>query len=68
LMSIPEVLKQAYLTPFTVQSNFARRNAVHIALLASTGYLTTVEGKELFGKTWRCTALALTTLKNENYL
>lgn len=67
-MLLPEIVHKAYLYPFTVQSNFARRYATEIAILASSGYLTTEERKGIFGKTWRVTSLGLALLKNENTL
>lgn len=67
-MSLHEIVHKAYLTPFTVQSNFARRYATEVAMLSSCGYLSTAESKESYGKTWRATTLGLALLKNENLL
>jgi hypothetical protein len=67
-MLLPEIVHKAYLSPFTVQSNFARKYATEIAMLASGGYLTTEERRDTFGKTWRVTSLGLAFLKNENTL
>lgn len=67
-MEPPVIIHKAYICPFTVQSNFARMHAKEIAMLASSGYLTTEERKARYGRTWRVTALGLDFLKTENFL
>lgn len=49
------VLQRAYIEPFTVQSNYARENAVCVAELASRGLLTTHAGHGTYSKHWRVT-------------
>ena len=49
------VLQRAYIEPFTVQSNYARKNALHVAELASRGLLTTHVGFGMYSKHWRVT-------------
>ena len=49
------VLQRAYIEPFTVQSNYARKNALHVAELASRGLLTTHGGFGIYSKHWRVT-------------
>ncbi|MGC8116087.1 hypothetical protein [Metapseudomonas otitidis] len=49
------VLQRAYIEPFTVQSNYARENAMRVAELASRGLLTTHAGHGTYSKHWRVT-------------
>lgn len=67
-MKPAELIHRAYISPFTVQSDVARKYAREIAMLATSGYLTTEERKDRYGRTWRVTALGLAFLKKENKL
>ena len=57
-----EVLHKAYLTGFTLQSNFALENAQIVGALASMGLISTKEGGAIFGNTWRATFAGLLKL------
>lgn len=48
-------LHKAYLSPFSLQSNFARENAQTVAALASMGLISTKVSENTFGTLWRCT-------------
>lgn len=49
------VLQRCYIEPFTVQSNYARTNALQVAELASRGLITTHAGHGVYSKHWRVT-------------
>lgn len=57
------VLQRSYLKPFTLQSDFARTNSVHVAELASRGLLTTHVGHSYYGRRWRVTAAGRSLLE-----
>ena len=48
-----------YTSKVTVSSNMAREWATELALLASLGFITTIEGAR-YGKVWRITSKGLT--------
>lgn len=57
------VVDEAYLRGFTLQSEFARRNAELVAVAASKSLITTEVGtKASFGRTWRVTSKGLRLL------
>jgi len=60
---LKEVLKQAYLFPFKLQSDYARDNAMEVAALASAGYISTHMGPGQFGNKWRVTGIGLEKLQ-----
>lgn len=60
---LKEVLKRAYLFPFKLQSDYARENALEIAALASSGYISSVTGPGQFGNKWRVTGIAIEKLR-----
>jgi hypothetical protein len=64
------VLKHAWkYGGITLQSDYARSNALHLALAASMGWLSTIDpdGKSYRGQ-WRITTAGLTALQNkENF-
>lgn len=66
--NVNEILLKAYRDGFKVQSDFARSHSQEVAMLASLGYLSTREGYQQFGRTWRITELGLRTLEKENIL
>lgn len=49
------VLQRCYIQPFTIQCDYARTNAVHVAELASRGLITTHAGHGVYSKHWRVT-------------
>ena len=54
--AIQDVLLRAWTEPFFVSSDFARYNALVVALCASMGMITVVEPTGLrFGRTWHAT-------------
>ena len=57
-----EVLHKAYLTGFTLQSNFAREHAQIVGALASMSLISTKEGGSTFGNIWRTTFAGLLKL------
>lgn len=57
------VLQHCYIEPFTLQSDYARRNAIHVAELASRGLITTRVGHGSYSKHWRVTAAGQAVLE-----
>lgn len=66
--NVNDILLKAYRDGFKVQSDFARQHSQAVAMLASLGYLSTREGYQQYGRTWRITELGLRTLEKENIL
>jgi hypothetical protein len=64
-MTLIDVLLRIYLYPSKVSSNFSREQAQEIAALASLGMITTREGRQDFGRSWRITADGYELLKEE---
>lgn len=60
------VLQRCYMEPFTVQSNYARKNALQVAELASRGLITTHVGHGLYSKHWRVTPAGRSLLEYTN--
>ncbi len=62
------VLKTAWKSGISLQSDFARQNAMEVALAASCGWLSTVDpdGKA-YRRQWRITASGITALQNKDY-
>ena len=58
------VLLHSYLSPFKVQSDFARQYAQEVACLASLGFISTLEGPQQYGRKWRVTGIGLDKLRN----
>jgi hypothetical protein len=50
-----EIILAIYLSPVTLQSDFARAYPQQIAALASDGLITTYEFNNTYGRTWRLT-------------
>jgi hypothetical protein len=64
-MKFLEVLQEAYLRPFYLQSELARREAQNVAKLASLNLITTQESPGVHGKQWRITLAGLQRLHDE---
>lgn len=60
---LADVLLYAFITPFKVQSDFARQYAQEVACLASLGFISTQEGPQEFGRKWRITGIGLDKLR-----
>jgi hypothetical protein len=60
---LTDVLATAWHSPFTVKSDFARAQAVFIAMAASDGLITTREAAGLYGNVWRITQRGLERLR-----
>src|SRR5215469_15352966 len=50
-----EVLERCWRFRVSLQSDYFRANAVHIAMAASLGLITTKVGKETFANSWHIT-------------
>ena len=57
------VLAEAYLTPFKIQSDFAREFAQEVAALASQGLISTLEAPGQYGRKWRVTGIGIDKLR-----
>jgi hypothetical protein len=62
-MRLAGVLASAWHSPFTVKSDFARGQAIFVAVAASEGLITTREAAGLYGNVWRITARGLERLR-----
>lgn len=64
-----EVLLQAWKRPISLQGDYARQNAVGLALAASMGLLSTIkpDGSD-FGNHWHVTTSGLTALHYKDLL
>lgn len=60
---LPQVLFEAYKSPFKLQSDFAREFAHEVSALACMGYISTLEGPAQYGRKWRVTGIGLDKLK-----
>jgi hypothetical protein len=58
-----EVVREAYLSPFTVSSNFARANAAAVAMASGEDYITTKIVGDTYCSVWRVTVEGLRFLK-----
>lgn len=61
---LTEVVRQAWLSPFSTKSNFARFEADWVAAAASSGLITTRVGDDTFGHLWRVTAKGLALIQD----
>ena len=52
LVSLYIVLDRAWRNPFTVKSDFAREGALHVAIAASEGFISTKIDTESWGRRW----------------
>lgn len=65
--SLYGVVWSAWAGGFTVQSENARTNAIHVAIAASLGLITTQVDHLWFGRTWFITADGLAFMQNYVY-
>lgn len=63
-----EVVLEAYLGGFSVQSNFARENAQEVAAASSIGFISTLEAPDMYGRTWYITGPGLQHLRDGGHL
>ena len=49
------ILDRAWRSPFTIKSNFARESAMHVAICASEGFITTALNEDSWGNRWEIT-------------
>lgn len=61
--TVQQVLRQAWLEPFSTRSNFARTNAEEIAIAACQHLLTVRHDPLTWGRIWRITAAGLLLLE-----
>ncbi|QDB71008.1 hypothetical protein bb8_p33 [Bordetella phage vB_BbrP_BB8] len=61
---LAEVLLAAFLSPFKLQSDFAREYAQEVAALACMGFISTQEGPQEYGRKWRITGLGIDKLRD----
>lgn len=57
-----EVVLEAYKRSFSVQSDYARACAEHVAMAASLGYISTKVHNNVYSRDWRPTVKGLTWL------
>ena len=57
------VLLAAYISPFKLQSDFAREFSQEVACLACLGLISTQEAPQQFGRKWRVTGVGLEKLR-----
>jgi hypothetical protein len=60
---LTDVLHQAWVRPFSVQSNFAREHAAIVAMAASDGFITTRIAAGVYARHWHITLKGLQHLK-----
>lgn len=58
-----EVVLEAYKRSFSVQSDYARACAEHVAMAASLGYISTKVHNNVYSRDWRPTVKGLTWLQ-----
>jgi hypothetical protein len=49
------ILDRAWRSPFTIKSNFARDSAMHVAICASEGFISTALDEDCWGNRWGIT-------------
>lgn len=59
LVSLYIVLDRAWRNPFTVKSDFAREGALHVAIAASEGFISTKIDTESWGRKWLITEVGM---------
>ena len=64
-LTLTEVLREIWLSPMALQSDFARRYDQQIAALASLGFITSQENGYVFGRLWRVTLAGMEHLNEE---
>jgi hypothetical protein len=58
-VSLYIVLDRAWRNPFTVKSDFARDGALHVAIAASEGFITTKVETDSWGRRWCITEVGM---------
>ena len=61
LVALYIVLDRAWRNPFTVKSDFARKGAMHVAIAASEGFITTKVDTDVWGSRWCITDIGMET-------
>ena len=61
LVALYIVLDRAWRSPFTVKSDFARKSAMHVAIAASEGFITTKVDTDTWGSRWCITDVGMET-------
>ena len=61
LVALYIVLDRAWRNPFTVKSDFARKGAMHVAIAASEGFITTKVDTDVWGSRWCITDVGMET-------
>lgn len=59
LVSLYIVLDRSWRNPFTVKSDFARDGALHVAIAASEGFITTKVDTDSWGRKWCITEIGM---------
>lgn len=63
---LTNVVREAYLHPFRIQSDYARAMAEWVALAASLGFITVIVGSYEHTREWRPTQAGLLYLKERH--
>lgn len=61
LVALYIVLDRSWRNPFTVKSDFARKSAMHVAIAASEGFITTKVDTDVWGSRWCITDVGMET-------
>ena len=61
LVALYIVLDRSWRSPFTVKSDFARKSAMHVAIAASEGFITTKVDTDTWGSRWCITDVGMET-------
>lgn len=61
---LAEVLLAVFISPFKLQSDFAREYAQEVAALACMGLISTQEGPQEYGRKWRITGTGIDKLRS----
>ena len=59
LVALFIVVDRSLRNPFTVKSDFARQGALHVAIAASEGFITTKIEEDIWGRHWTVTPLGM---------
>lgn len=59
LFALYITLDRAWRSPFTVKSDFARKGALHVAIAASEGFITTKIDEDAWGTRWCITDVGM---------
>lgn len=59
LVSLYICLDRSWRNPFTVKSDFAREGALHVAIAASEGFISTKIDAESWGRRWLITEVGM---------